>query len=393
MLTEDKIFETKNTDFFDFLVLMVKWKKFLLLITASVFVVSYLFIYFFIQEEFEAKSVIIPSDNQQISGLSSLMKNLGNLPLGLKGNSASAEIDMFTTILNSRSTLEDIIRKFDLQKDYDPESMEKTVKAFKKSIKTEVTDENAYEITVNAYSPEKAVDISNYILELINKREIALNVAKSKNNRMFLEERYNEMKENLRLAEDSMSVYQQETGMFEAKEQTKLIINAYSIIESELTAKQIELSIVEKTFSENSSQVQNLRTTVVEFQKKLNEMKTGENGENVILALNTLPLKAKAYLRHYRNVEIYSKILEFLVPMYEQARFEEQKNVPVLQIVDAPVKPEKKSYPPRVLFSLLIAFGSFIISFFYVLFQENEQLKKSEKLDYIFGNIARWNSR
>ncbi|MBM4165716.1 MAG: hypothetical protein FJ218_02160 [Ignavibacteria bacterium] len=390
MLTEDKIFETKNTDFFDFLVLMVKWKKFLLLITASVFVVSYLFIYFFIQEEFEAKSVIIPSDNQQISGLSSLMKNLGNLPLGLKGNSASAEIDMYTTILNSRSTLEDIIRKFDLQKDYDPESMEKTVKAFKKSIKTEVTDENAYEITVNAYSPEKAVDISNYILELINKREIALNVAKSKNNRMFLEERYNEMKENLRLAEDSMSVYQQETGMFEAKEQTKLIINAYSIIESELTAKQIELSIVEKTFSENSSQVQNLRTTVVEFQKKLNEMKTGENGENVILALNTLPLKAKAYLRHYRNVEIYSKILEFLVPMYEQARFEEQKNVPVLQIVDAPVKPEKKSYPPRVLFSLLIAFGSLIISFFYVLYQENEELQKSKKLNYIFDNISRW---
>jgi len=390
MAIEQKIEETKNADFFDILILLVKWKKFLLLVSAFVFILSYLSIYLFIPEEFEAKSVIIPSDNQQLSGLSSLMKNLGNLPIGLKGSSSSAEMDMYTTILNSRSTLEDIIKKFDLMKDYNPESMEKTVKAFRKSIVTEVTDENSYAITVRAYTPKKAVDISNYILELINKREIELNIAKSKNNRMFLEERYNEMKDNLRLAEDSLSLYQQETGMFEAKEQTKVIINAYSTIESELTAKQIELSIVEKTFAENSSQVQNLRTEVNEFEHKLKEMKQGDNGESIILALNTLPLKAKNYLRHYRDVEIYSKILEFLVPMYEQARFEEQKNVPVLQIVDAPVTPEKKAYPPRVLFSFLIAFGGFIISFFYVLFQENEKLRKSEKLKYIFENATRW---
>ncbi len=382
--------DTHDSSFLDYMVLLVKWKRLFIIVAIALFTVSYLGIYFFIDEEYESTATILPTEDKQLAGVSAIMKNLSNLPIGLGANTKSADMDLYTTVINSRPVLEQIITKFDLLKDYRLESMEKAVKTLRKQIKGKVNDENAYEITVRASSARKAADIANYVLELLNKTIVELNVAKSRNNRIFLEQRYNEMTSNLRLAEDSLQYYQETTGMFEAKEQTKLIITTYSTIEAELISKQIELSIVENTLSKESPQLENLRVQVKEYAKKLDEMKKGGESNSIILGLDSLPLAAKQYIRHYRDVEIYSQILEFLVPMYEQARFDEQKNVPVLQVVEYPVPAEKKAYPPRTIFTLIITFGGLIITYFYVLVNENDNWKKDEKIKYIRENIRHW---
>jgi len=383
--------DPQNKEFLDYIVMIVKWKKLFLQIALGLLIVSYLGIYFLIDEEYEATATIVPSEDKSLGGLSSIMKNLGNIPIaGLKGSSTNAEMDLYVTIIDSRSMLENIIMKFNLQKEFNQPSMEKAVKQLKKNINTKVTDENAFEIRVRAGTSQQAVDINNYILENLNETIVQLNILKSKNNRIFLEQRYKEVNNNLRIAEDSMQMYQQSSGMLEVKEQTKLIVDAYTKIESEVLTKQIELSILENTYSKDSPLVDNLRVEVKEYEKKLAEMKRSGGKESVILALNSLPLKAKNYIRHYRDVEIYSAILEFLVPLYEQAKFEEQKNVPVLQVIDTPRLPEKKAYPPRTLFAALITFGGLIITYFYVLLRENERWKNNDKLMYISENILRW---
>lgn len=382
--------ENHDSSFLDYLVLIVTWKRLFLVLAASLMVVSYLMIYFFIDPEYDSSAVIMPTEDKGLGGISSIMKNLSNVPLGLGSVSKSSDMDLYTTIIGSRAMLEKIVVKFDLMKDYHQKSMEKAVEILRGKIKKRVTDENAYEITVRATSAQKSVDMANYILEELNRVVVELDVAKSRENRIFLEQRYNEMTNNLRLAEDSLQYYQESTGMLEAKEQSKLIITTYSTFEAELISKQIELSILERTQSKDSPQLQGLRMQVNEYESKLTSMKKKGEENGIILALDSLPSAAKQYLRHFRDVEVYSKILEFLVPMYEQSRFEEEKNVPVLQVIDHPVAPEKKSYPPRFLFSLFITIGGLLMAFFYLLLNENDEWKKSEKILFIKSNILRW---
>jgi len=383
--------DNRDSNFLDYIVLLVKWKRVFVINAVLLFTISYLGIYFFIDEEYESTATILPAEDKSLGGVSALMKSLSSLPVGLSASPKSADLDLYTTVINSRVTLEQIIAKFDLLKDYKLTSMERAVKALRKQIKGKVTDENAYEITVRANSAKKAADIANYLLEILNKTIVDLNITKSRNNRIFLEQRYNEMTANLRLAEDSLQYYQEKTGMFEAKEQTKLIITAFSSVEAELISRQIELSILENTLSKESPQLENLRMEVKEYAIKLDKMKRGGENNGIILALDSLPMAAKQYVRHFRDVEIYSKILEFLVPMYEQARFDEQKDVPVLQVVDVPVPAERKSYPPRVIFSMIITLGGLIITFFYVLVNENDNWKKDEKIIFIRENLKKWN--
>ena len=386
--------DAQGSTFIDYVVLIVKWKKLMISVAAALFVVSYLAIYLLIDPEYDANATIMPTEDKQMSGVSALMKSIGNLPIGgLGASSKTADMDLYTTILNSRPLLEKVIVKFDLLKDYKLESMEKAVKVLKQKIKGRINDEYAYEISVRASSAEKAADMANFVLEVLNKSVVDLNVAKSRNNRLFLEQRYNEMKRDLRLAEDSLQYYQETTGMLEAKEQTKLIISAYSTLEGDLISKQIELSILENTLSKDAPQLENLRMEVREYEKKLNKLKSEGEGNGIILALNALPHAAKQYIRYYRDVEIFSKILEFLVPMYEQARFDEQKDVPVLQIIEYPVPPEKKAFPPRTIFALLIMVGGLILTFFYILINENDNWKKSDKIRFIMANVLNWKER
>ena len=142
--------DTRDSSFLDYMVLLVKWKRLFIIVAIALFTVSYLCIYFFIDVEYESTATILPTEDKQLTGVSSIVKNLSNLPIGLGANTKNADMDLYTTVINSRPILEQIINKFDLLKDYKLESMEKAVKELRGQIKGKVTDENAYEITVRA---------------------------------------------------------------------------------------------------------------------------------------------------------------------------------------------------------------------------------------------------
>ncbi|MBT8387785.1 MAG: hypothetical protein KJO12_10275, partial [Ignavibacteria bacterium] len=237
--------------------------------------------------------------------------------------------------------------------------------------------------TVRAISSEKSAEMTNYLIEKVNKDVIDFNVKKAQENRKFLEDRYSEVLTNLSNAEDSLRLFQEKTGMLEAESQTKSIIEAYSKLESDLAVQQIELAITEKAIGENSPLANNLRITVQEFKNRINDYIYGKGKNNVLLPLSKLPKDILQYYRYFRSVEIYNAMLEFIIPLYEQARFEEVKAVPVLQIIDYAVPPEKKSYPPRTVFTLLIMIVVFAIATIIIFLRELLKQTSNEKVKFI----------
>jgi capsule polysaccharide export protein KpsE/RkpR len=367
-------------DILDYFLIFFKWKYFFLVQFISVMIISYLLIYFFIPPKYDSSALIIPSKQEQLSGLSSVLRSFSSLPIGLGGLSADNSIDRYNTIVYSRTNLDSVIKKFDLVKEYNLESVEKTEKALRKNITADETKEGAYSITVRASSPEKAANMTNYIVDRLNKTIIDLNIRKARDNKNFLGGRYNEIKTNLKNAEDSLKLYQKRTGVLEAEGQTKATIEEFSKMEAELATKEIELSVIKKIFGKEAPQVKNQEIAVKEFKDKLTGLQSGTEKNSLLLPLKSLPDKAVNYLRYYRNVKIYSSMLEFIIPLYEQAKFDEQKEVPILQVIDYGVPPEKKSYPSRVLFSLIITFASLLIVFLIILIKEIVQNSDNPKM-------------
>ena len=383
----------RNFDFLDYLILLVKNKKSLLGLFLLTFLLSYGAIYFFVGEKYDSTAIIVPSDQDQLGGFSSLLKSFSSLPVGLGNISKGTSVDMFKTIIYSRSNLEKVANEFNLLQAYNLKSMEKTLKQLSKNINAEETKEGAFEITVRAEDPKTSAKMANFIVDELNKRIIELNIRKSHENKMFLEDRYTEIRKNLGFAEDSLKIFQERTGFFEAKDQIKATIDAYSKLETDLATKQIEFSVMEKIMGVNSPTVNNAKIALTEQNNKLNSIKSGNEKGSLILPIASLPKDAINYYRYYREVEILNKMLEFIVPLYEQAKFEEQKDVPILQIIDYAAPPEKRAFPQRVLMSLLITAIIIFLYLIFLLLKQNLSQTENPKIVFIKREIFKFSSR
>ncbi|HLX13076.1 MAG TPA: GNVR domain-containing protein, partial [Bacteroidota bacterium] len=106
--------------------------------------------------------------------------------------------------------------------------------------------------------------------------------------------------------------------------------------------KEIEVSVLERSVTADNGSLQQARLELAELDKKLAQF----------------PGAGLQTIRLYRDVVTQQKILEFLMPLYEQAKINEQKDNPVLVVLDRAVPPEKKTKPQRVLIVLSTAFLS-----------------------------------
>jgi len=116
-----------------------------------------------------------------------------------------------------------------------------------------------------------------------------------------------------------------------------------------------------------------------------------KNEMSLFVPFKDVPELGLQYLRLYRDYEIQNKLLEFIVPLYEQAKIEEQKNVPVVQVLDYAVPPEKKARPFRTLIVLSV-FASALVLFIIISFVNESLLNKKQflnSLDLKAYNFAR----
>lgn len=350
-------------DIFDILLLLAKAKKLLILIFVTTLITSYGVIYLAIEPQYDATAIIIPSGQNQLAGISSMVKNISSiLPAGLSSINKESEMDLYNTIVYSRSCIEHLIEKFDLQKKLKAKTRTNAIKAVRKLINTNITMENAYTIRVRTTDPELSSNMTNYIIEYLNSKIIEMNIKKSQNNRHFLEKRYQEICLNLQNSEDSLRRFQETNGVLDAGNQLKSTIEIFAKLESDLAAKQVEYNVLQQLYGKDAPSVNSARLSVREFEKKLKNLKSGHDKNSSIIGLDSLPEKALQYYRSYRNVKINESILEIILPIYEQSKFEEQKDIPVLQIVDYAVPAEKKSFPPRTALALLISIMTLFFS-------------------------------
>lgn len=369
-------------DILDYFIILNRWKILIFLLFFTSCIASYLLIYFFIPEKFDSSALIIPSESNGMGNFASLLKNFSGLP-SIGGLKQQEDTDLFNTIIYSRSNLEKVVKKFGLYKEYDLNSLEKTLKELKSNITTHESNEGSFEITVRASSPSKSAEMTNYVVELLNKSVIDLHIKKSHDNRVFLEERYAEIKDNLKHAEDSLKYFQSKSGLFSALDQGKAIFETYAKMESDLAVKQLELSVYKKMYGENAGVTQNAELMVDEYQKKLSNVKNSNDNKSLLLSTKNLPENFVTFYRISRDIKIYTSILEFLIPMYEQARFEEEKNVPILQVIDNAVPPEKRAYPKRLLASLVIAALLTFLSLLFILVKMAIKSSSNEKIIYL----------
>jgi capsule polysaccharide export protein KpsE/RkpR len=173
---------------------------------------------------------------------------------------------------------------------------------------------------------------------------------------------------DLRNAENSLYNFQKKFGIVAVPEQLEVTVKAAAEIESELTKKEMQAYFTRQQYGDNSPQYKGVLAEMNLLKEKVQELKDSpdlSSTSNVLFPFKEMPNIAIKYLRTFREVKIQQEIQEIVLPMYEQAKVEEQKSIPTIMLIDKAVPPELKYSPKR---SVIIIGTLFLVSFIFIPF-------------------------
>jgi len=332
---------------------------------------------------YRAQTTILPPTSEEGKfGFSSL---IGNLPFAtaLGFGEAQKETDLLLAILKSRTVMESVCSEFNLMKRYKTKNMEETVKRLRKHVAVRVDDEGTITVMVEAGTPflaskeevEEAKDLSkdmaNFFIQELDRINRKLKTEKAHNFRVFIEKRYHQNLTDLHQAEDSLKQFQEKYGIVALPEQTKATITTGAELKAQIFAKEIEARFLRNYVGRSHIDYIKVKNELRSLQHKYDEFKKGadfekilgkEESKSLFLPFKKIPEFEMQYLRLFREMTFQEKLMEFLLPEYEQAKIQEAKDTPTVQVLDKAVRPERKHKPKRALIVIFYGFMSIVLS-------------------------------
>lgn len=313
----------------------------------------------------------------------------------------------YVEVLKSRTVQDRIIDRFDLRRRYSklgrwfPSDYYKTRKKLKSF--TDIDDDkksNVITVTVTDYDPIMAARIANAYIEELNKEAADLNTGEAHRERVFLEGRLQQAKQDLDQASLALSKFSSKNTMMDPQTQGKAMMDAAAKVQGEIIATQAELKGLEQIYSEDNVRVRTLRARLGVLQGQLakitgkNEPVSGEGeggtGSSAYPSLSALPLLGYSYSELYRQAKIRETVYEFLTQQYELAKIQEAKELPTVRVMDRAAPPERKSGPIRSLVVILSVLGALCLAGFWIIGKnEWEQIPGDDPRRLLAGDIAR----
>ncbi|MBK9404421.1 MAG: hypothetical protein IPN57_07800 [Ignavibacteria bacterium] len=242
---------------------------------------------------------------------------------------------MYETIIGSRRCLEETIVKFNFMEENKYKYMQDAVKDFRENVMEIKKDKVAGTLEIGIYdkNPQKAKEMSEFLIFQLNKINSELNIQNAKNNREFIEKRYDQARIDLKRTEDTLEYFQNIYGI-SPDYQVQASLKANIELESEIKSEEIKLELLSKIISSDQSEVKAQQEKINALKKQLFEINNSDYSESK-LNLKGSPNIILNYFRLRRNVEIQNKILVTLIPMLEQSKIEENRETPTVLILDS----------------------------------------------------------
>jgi len=383
---------TPASTIIEFLSIVAKYRKFISRFVLSVTVITTVVV-FLSPKWYKSTASVFPAEKTELlsafSGLSSIARSFSP-SRALSALGSNPEADRYMAILKSGTVLGAVIEKFKLDSVYDISNykMEKTTKELLSNTEFTLEPEGNITITVYDKDPQRAADMANYFVELLNRTNSELQVQNARGNREFIEQRYNKNLADLAAAEESLRVFQKRYGIIAMPEQTEASIKAAAEIAAQLALKEVQLGVLRRTQSADNPAVVAGQIEIDELRNKLTQMgsagATVGRDMHIFVPFSKAPDLGMEYLRRYRDVEIQYKILQIIAPLYEQAKVEERRQTPSVIVLDKAAPAERKARPKVALWALLAILVSLLISLMVVFLLElNYRLSQKHGHSYV----------
>jgi uncharacterized protein involved in exopolysaccharide biosynthesis len=344
-------------------------RKSLLRATLSAFLAS-LLIAMLIPNRYHALTRLMPPDTQSASGLgllAALAGKAGGGGSGVGGFSGGIASDLvgvrssgalFVGIIGSQTVQDRVIHDFELQRVYQNSKIEDARNDLAEH--TDIFEDRKsgiITIGVTDRDPKRAAAMARAYVDELDRLVAQVSTSSARRERIFLEERLKTVKTELDSTAKNFSNFASKNTAIDIPAQGKAMVEAAANLQGRLIAAQAELSGLQQIYTNNNVRVRSAEARVHELQQKLTELGGGDaedpkEASALYPSIRRLPILGVTYADLLLQTKIQATVFELLTQQYETAKVQEAKEIPSVKVLDAAVIPTKKSYPPRMFFTL-----------------------------------------
>ncbi len=280
--------------------------------------------------------------------------------------------DIIAAILRSRSVGEKVIEKAGLMEVYRTTSKEQALKELATRIKVKVTEEGMVSLDFEDRDRERAAEVANLFIQEADRISRTASTSRARNTRLFIEKRMERTRKDLTRAEEDLREFQELHKTISLDEQMKTAIQTAADLRAEMVMDEIELNVLSQNLSFSHPQIQRLRSKIFQIRKQLDKLEFGDQesapDENQVLDVpfSEVPKLSLELARLTRDLKIQEAIFELLSQQYEEAKIQEAKDTPTIQVLDRAVPPEKRSRPRRAMMVVMAAVASLFVGTVFV---------------------------
>jgi tyrosine-protein kinase Etk/Wzc len=323
---------------------------------------------FLLPVRYEAKIVVLPPQQNSSMG-SALLGQLGNLgSLGSLASLASGGLgiknpaDMYVSFLTGRTVEDAVIQRFNLMAEYHEKRMSDARKEFEsRATVLAGPKDGLIRISVEDRDPKRAAELANGYVDELRKLSASLAITEAVRRRLFFEQQLQEAKDNLAGAEEAMKKTQQSTGVLQIDSQARALIESAAVLRAQVVAKQVQIQSMRSFAAEDNPRLLLAKQELAALQTQLERVAGSQHdtGSDINLSKGRVTESGMEYLNRFRDLKYHETVFELLAKEFEMAKLDEAREGSIIQVVDAAVPPDKKSFPPRVLIVVLMTLIGF----------------------------------
>jgi tyrosine-protein kinase Etk/Wzc len=381
---EDLQTEDAGISLMDLLLTLAKHKKIILVLPVLMGIVG-LLISLSMPNIYKANTKILPPQQSQ-STAAAMLAQLG----GLAGGAGAAlgvknPNDIYLGMLKSRAIVDKLITRFDLQKRYELKFLESTRKEVAKNSEITSGKDGIIIIEFQDTDPKIATAITNaYVEELVGLTGKFF-LTEASHRRAFFEKQLIQAKDNLVATEQSLTGALDSKGMISVDAQSKVILETVARLRAGISAKEIQLKSMQAFVTPNNAEYKRVNEEILSMREALAKL---ENGTPPDAATGVKETKnGLGNIQILRDVKYHTMLYELLAKQYEVARLDEAKDIPMIQVLDVALEPERKFKPQRALITILAAFLGLFIALIYAFMAESMRAPKSAEQEQKWAQL------
>lgn len=329
--------------------------------------------------EYEAQVQLLPpKENKEGFGFADLLSSLPipSLRLGEKGTPA----DIFIATLKSETMRRQMVEHFHLVQLYEVDTMTEALETLKQQTIIGKSEEGTILISVFDQSPQRAADMANYYLTLLDDTNRRLSHESAQDRYDFIDGLLASESNKLDGFMGVLKDFQANNNAISLEDQARAVIRAAA--EMQMATMELEISrksLLASGFSTDHPEVQKLDQERLLRQQALVLLRDGPSSEsstgtlslhldeNLFLPLRAIPQVAQEYAKIEKDVLVQTALMKMLLQQKAEALIEASNTTSTVQALDPASVPEKKAKPQRSLIVFVTAILGLFATSCYVL--------------------------